>query len=1137
MRNTPRRVSAAFTRRPNAVETSSTAPLSWGGVPNESDTAMPTASSTLPAKKGGVTLPQLGSGPLPPPPPPPPPPPVNDGGGDYSARFSKRGSHVGLPGAAEENPLDTSRGLARAQRAASMFARRASKSPRSGLAAGGAQLATPEEAEFARFLNDAVHCMPVTPAAAAAAAAAVGSIEVGERFVSQSAAIDETSRGGSGGGEGGWSTYELPAGQRNQLDAMLEERTKLLNKLFEEQLKKQYDTMKKEAAKLAKRHQRDVAQLDDRLKQKMAGLATRFKQLEAEEAQMELVRQENRDLQTTVARLEGVIEEQERCHAQVSEANEQREKELGEARGKIADQETRDAETRAELASREEAMAKAQAQMDATVGVLQTSLDERTGELKEMQKRLLAAKQSYQGEVDRKHVQVVKLEESLSALDRRTQSMQGFVGQVQAQISQREADMRTQLGLMKNTIAFALYVDETLLVDLSDPTTTELMSSPVVVQPSGISYSKSTVDALVEAARATGGKPLCPQTGRPIESFAANAAVESILARYLFKQQVTHDVITALREFNEKGAVSEDDQPLEVYVQRMKANMVERMNALHQEQVGKVALEYEEQLVWRKGEMDKHADELEKLQRQLDDANDGAMKFKQHALNEAAVLEQQLAEARARLDERTAERDELAAGRDGLMETNRSLEDQLRLEEEELADDAAALDDDAASERMARVRKADVLSLRAQLEAAAAQQAAADALLLEAKEEARRVAGELEGVRAEHAAASQLNDELTDEREQLSAKVRALTKDNAAMTERVRSLDSAAALAQELEGKQGGDLRSARDRLREAELTVKQLELDTDKLRERLKAKEGSVRQFSSELATARLKLEEATSEGSRRERLLGGVREELVAANQQASVAAERCNFAMGEAERLKEEARLAREEALALAQAKAKAEAVAQQLQERLDELGAGDAGKSLELKSMDEVREYSGANAPIAVLPRVPVLDRLTESIEAASKSIHLLSEKDLKDLAKTEPLNVSHLIGQEERAATEAAAAAAAAAAPAPAPAPPPAPAPAATADDQPGVAGGGEATAPAGDAAGAEAVAEAPAAHVGAGGEAGDAVAAAVPEGAAAAAEDGAAPADEAAAATAAEGAEAGGDGADAGGGTTEPPLA
>ena len=73
-----------------------------------------------------------------------------------------------------------------------------------------------------------------------------------------------------------WGTSDAfpgsaPAPRLNAYDAAVEEAKNQLNKLFEEQLRKQYDTMKREANKLAKRHQRDVANLDERFKHKMAG--------------------------------------------------------------------------------------------------------------------------------------------------------------------------------------------------------------------------------------------------------------------------------------------------------------------------------------------------------------------------------------------------------------------------------------------------------------------------------------------------------------------------------------------------------------------------------------------------------------------------------------------------------------------------------------------------------------------------------------------------------------------------------------------------------------------------------------------------------------------------------------------------
>ena len=161
---------------------------------------------------------------------------------------------------------------------------------------------TPADEELASFLGDAVRGKPVAPTVAAAAAAAAGSSEVDAKL----AKLQST---GS----------ELAQGQQLQLDAALEERTKLLNKLFEDQLKKQYETMRREATKLAKKHHKDVATLDDKFKERMTGLADRFKQLDEEQAKHELVLREVEALQETVASLEAVADEQQALQNEAAE--------------------------------------------------------------------------------------------------------------------------------------------------------------------------------------------------------------------------------------------------------------------------------------------------------------------------------------------------------------------------------------------------------------------------------------------------------------------------------------------------------------------------------------------------------------------------------------------------------------------------------------------------------------------------------------------------------------------------------------------------------------------------------------------------------------------------------------------------
>ena len=395
-----------------------------------------------------------------------------------------------------------------------------------------------------------------------------------------------------------------PAPRLNAYDAAVEEAKNQLNKLFEEQLRKQYDTMKREANKLAKRHQRDVANLDERFKHKMAGLGQRFKQLEVEEAQNEQVKQENKDMQETVERLEGVVEEQERRQQAALATIEEKQAQVQQLTQQVGTMATQEAQRASELEGMVRRKETAEQRMKDVVLALQQQLEERSGDLQQMQARLQAVKASYHEESVRKAGEVEELGASLEPLLSSNKMMGGLVGQVKEQVARREADMRTQLALLKNCIAFALYVDETLLVDMSDPKTFELMSDPRVAYPSGVSYSKASIDALHSEAGKAGRRAVCPQSGMGIEATVPNLMLDQILGRFLFKQQVTDDVIKSLREFQRgearRVAAPEGEEPVEVYVQRMKATMMERMEGLHKAQQRKIELGYEEQLEWRR---------------------------------------------------------------------------------------------------------------------------------------------------------------------------------------------------------------------------------------------------------------------------------------------------------------------------------------------------------------------------------------------------------------------------------------------------------------------------------------------------------------------------------------------------------
>eukprot|EP00965_Chrysotila_dentata_P142622 4714205-Pleurochrysis_carterae.AAC.1 len=109
---------------------------------------------------------------------------------------------------------------------------------------------------------------------------------------------------------------------------------------------------------------------------------------------------------------------------------------------------------------------------------------------------------------------------------------------------------------------------------------------PQVVLPSGFTYSQETIDKIMRDAAEKDTQPICPQSGLPIESVVPNNAIDSILSRYLFKQQITRDVVESLKQFQESN---DAEDPLEAYMQRMKQNMVERLQTIHTDEMSRMA--------------------------------------------------------------------------------------------------------------------------------------------------------------------------------------------------------------------------------------------------------------------------------------------------------------------------------------------------------------------------------------------------------------------------------------------------------------------------------------------------------------------------------------------------------------------
>lgn len=807
---------------------------------------------------------------------------------------------------------------------------------------------------------------------------------------------------------------ELKAGQQSAVEAAVLERTKQLNRLFEDQVKKQYDAMRREVAKLGKAHQKDVQALDQRFKAKMAGLATKFKQLEAEEARMNVIKQENADLQETVKEMQQMMEDQEERNNASLATIAEREEMIGQLSAQMTELHENHEKLRLEMMEKERAANLAKSQMDETIGQMSRMIEKKKADLKTMQSRLVNAKSSYDQEVIRKQAEVAELEANMKQLNDYTGKMSDFTNQVRSQIMTREQDMKTQLALMKNTIAFALYIDETLQVDLTDPYTTTLLVKPVEVYPSGVTYSLETVEKLQSEAARKGVPCKCPQSGEEITHFAPNLVVESILARYLFKQQITKDVMHSLQEYQTKTPAGEEDQPLEKYLQRMKATMVERLEGEHQEAIAKTTYSYQQQLEVKTAECDANAKERDSLKAELEELRAETAAFKKQSLQDAAAFDDQIEDVRGQLRESKEEVDTLKGKRTELINRVTKLTAKLTKLEEGVEDDADELDEPTSNREVQRVRKAELLALRAQLSEKDLELDEYKAKVEERDAEIKRLRDELEQLRRDFAGEQRVSKGLIEERDALQAKVNELTKEAAAANSDL--LKTAEQLKDEKAAKELSDESAKALSLRctEATLKLEQTLKDAEKLRKRLESKEEIAKNASADNAALSAKAEELVAENGRKDRALGVARQQALEEKQKGLEFEQQAEWLREDKSRLEATLERKTKEATALMDRATKAEATAKMLQSRLDSMGAKSAEASLEMRSLQDVQKHAGVFDPLAQMPNVPVLNELEQTISTAQSSLVQLAKDGgtLKQMAQVEVLQVDQTIPPDD-----------------------------------------------------------------------------------------------------------------------------
>lgn len=484
---------------------------------------------------------------------------------------------------------------------------------------------------------------------------------------------------------------DLGGTQKSQVEAAVVERTKQLNRLFEDQVKKQYEAMRREVTKLAKAHQKDVQGLDERFKQKIAGLSSRFKQLEEGEERVRTIEQENSDLQVEINRLYDAVSEHEVRNEAALRTISEREADIAALSAQLAEAKQQQVDTVRQAEERQAIMADASAALERTIDGLKGTIEKKKDDLRTMQGRLRTAKSSYDDEVFRKQEEVSELELQLRQLHTHTSKMYGFTEQVQAQIVARESDMKAQLGLMKNTVAFSLYIDETLQVDLTCPTLMNLLAAPVIVYPSGVTYSGAALERIHEDAAKRGQPPKCPQTGEVITHSVANRVVESILSRYLFKQQITKDVMVALADFQKKLPAGEEDQPLEAHLRKLKGVMADRLQQTHSEAMHQTKEGFKQQLEMKAMELASVLRAGEETRAELAELKDQYDSYKKASVVERTATK---AELHALRDDLQTSKDELhvVQGRnaDLINRTTRLAAEMTRIKEVE-EDDAEGL--------------------------------------------------------------------------------------------------------------------------------------------------------------------------------------------------------------------------------------------------------------------------------------------------------------------------------------------------------------------------------------------------------------------------------------------------------------
>uniref|UniRef100_A0A7S3FGA4 Uncharacterized protein n=1 Tax=Haptolina ericina TaxID=156174 RepID=A0A7S3FGA4_9EUKA len=381
---------------------------------------------------------------------------------------------------------------------------------------------------------------------------------------------------------------------------------------------------------------------------------------------------------------------------------------------------------------------------------------------------------------------------------------------------------------------------------------------------------------------------------------------------------------------------------------------------------------------------------------ELDAATVENKEHKRKSLSIQTAYEAQISDLKSELTSIHHDREQLRQAREQLLQRTTRMAGQIASLEQMTQDDTEPLDEQTSNIPLNKLRKADLVAVRSQLENTTVELTATQEDLTARKEELSAQGDELLKLKRTHAQATREIKELEGERSELVRKLREQQKESADRSEYAKDLEHKLERTKGVADSSTYELNKLGNKMREATQTIAQLTKDGDKLRSRLGTKEELVRAQASELANLRVRLEEQMTESLRKDRLIDQSREEALEARGKADEKEQAASWLAGEKERLKLQLDRRSAEIVDKVAEVSRLDQEVRNLTRRVEEAGK-DPEVGLNMHKMEKLREIAGVYNPVKSMPQVTVLNSLTDAITSQSAEISRISETRLKPMA--------------------------------------------------------------------------------------------------------------------------------------------